>query len=52
MKELRPAATSIRILFVFDPQRQVILLPGGDKAGDWKDRYDRNIPIAEQRYED
>lgn len=51
-KELRPAATSIRILFVFDPQRQAILLLGGDKAGYWKDRYDRNIPIAEQRYED
>lgn len=52
MKELRPAATSIRILFVFDPQRQAILLLGGDKAGDWKDWYDKNIPIAEQRYED
>ncbi len=52
MKELRPGATSIRILFVFDPQRQAILLLGGDKAGGWKDLYDKNIPIAEQRYED
>lgn len=53
MKELlRPAATSIRILFVFDPQRQAILLLGGDKAGDWKDWYDKNIPVADQRYED
>ncbi len=25
---------------------------GGDKAGDWKDWYDRKIPIAEQRYAD
>ena len=38
--------------FVFDPQRQAILLLGGDKAGDWKDLYARNIPIAGQRYED
>ena len=33
MKELRPAGTSIRILFIFDPRRQAILLLGGDKAG-------------------
>lgn len=52
MKELRPAGTSIRILFIFDPERQAILLLGGDKAGNWKAWYDKNIPIAEQRYED
>jgi hypothetical protein len=52
MKELRPAGTSIRILFIFDPDRQAILLLGGDKAGNWKAWYDTNIPIAEQRYED
>jgi hypothetical protein len=51
MKELRPAGTSIRILFIFDPERQAILLLGGDKAGDWKRWYDKNIPLAEQRYE-
>ncbi len=51
MKELRPAGTSIRILFIFDPRRQAILLLGGDKAGNWKSWYDKNIPIAEQRYE-
>jgi hypothetical protein len=51
MKELRPAGTSIRILFIFDPQRQAILLLGGDKAGNWKSWYDRNIPIADKRYE-
>jgi hypothetical protein len=51
MKELRPAGTSIRILFVFDPRRQAILLLGGDKAGGWKSWYDKNIPIAERRYE-
>jgi hypothetical protein len=51
MKELRPAATSIRILFLFDPSRQAVLLLGGDKAGSWKNWYDRNIPVAEERYE-
>lgn len=50
MKELRPAGTSIRILFIFDPLRQAILLLGGDKAGSWKVWYDRNIPVAEARY--
>jgi hypothetical protein len=49
MKELRPAGTSIRILFIFDPRRQAILLLGGDKAGGWKSWYDKNIPIAERR---
>ena len=51
MKELRPAGTSIRILFIFDPRRQAILLLGGDKAGSWKSWYDKNIPIAERCYE-
>ena len=35
LKELRPASTKtseIRILFVFDPQRNAILLLGGDKS--------------------
>lgn len=51
MKELRPAATSARILFIFDPDRQAILLLGGDKAGNWKSWYDTSIPIAEVRCE-
>lgn len=51
MKELRPAGTSIRILFIFDPRRQAILLLGGDKARSWQSWYDENIPVAEQRYE-
>ena len=51
MKELRPAGTSIRILFIFDPRRRAILLLGGDKAGSWKSWYDKNIPIAERCYE-
>jgi hypothetical protein len=51
MKELRPAGTSMRILFIFDPRRQAILLLGGDKAGNWKSWYEKNIPVAEGRYE-
>ncbi len=51
MKELRPAsagAGEVRILFAFDPERQAILLTAGDKAGDWKGWYVRNIPLADQ----
>ncbi|MDH6283958.1 type II toxin-antitoxin system RelE/ParE family toxin [Prescottella agglutinans] len=51
MKELRPNGTSIRILFVFDPRRQAILLVAGDKAGEWQQWYTDNIPTAEERYE-
>lgn len=54
MKELRPASvggSEVRILFIFDPQRQAILLTADDKAGDWKGWYTRNIPLADQRYE-
>ena len=51
MKELRPKATSIRVLFVFDPDRQAVLLVAGDKAGDWTGWYDDNIPVAEARYD-
>lgn len=28
------------LLFMFDPRRQVILLLGGDKSGQWNDCYD------------
>jgi len=51
MKELRPPGTSIRVLFVFDPQRNAVLLVAGDKAGQWKKWYQDNIPVAERRFE-
>ncbi|HRD61156.1 MAG TPA: type II toxin-antitoxin system RelE/ParE family toxin [Nocardioides sp.] len=51
MKELRPSATSVRILFIFDPERQAVLLVAGDKAGNWSGWYDENIPIADDRYD-
>lgn len=50
MKELRPVATNIRILFIFDMRRVAILLLGGDKTGLWNEWYDTNIPIADALY--
>jgi hypothetical protein len=52
MKELRPLATSVRILFVFDPSRRAILLVAGDKAGQWTEWYEDNIPEAEAVYQE
>ncbi|NES00646.1 MAG: type II toxin-antitoxin system RelE/ParE family toxin [Symploca sp. SIO1B1] len=51
MKELRIQyrGQPWRILFVFDPRRQAILLVGGNKTGN-KRWYRENIPIAELRY--
>lgn len=51
LKELRPPATSIRVLFVFDADRKAVLLTAGDKAGRWTSWYTSNIPLAEIRYE-
>ncbi|MBF0807744.1 diaminopimelate decarboxylase [Rothia nasimurium] len=53
LKELRPrkAAKNIRILFIFDPIQQAILLVAGDKTGNWEKWYKQNIPLAEERYE-
>ena len=54
LKELRPGSarrSKIRILFVFDPQRQAVLLVAGDKAGSWDRWYKAAIPLAEERYE-
>jgi hypothetical protein len=53
LKELRPGSSGrseLRILFVFDPARQAILLVAGDKAGNWVRWYRENIPLAERRY--
>jgi hypothetical protein len=55
LKELRPGSrgrTEVRMLFVFDPDREAIFLVAGDKAGRWSRWYDEAIPIAEQRYAD
>jgi hypothetical protein len=54
LKELRPGSSGrseIRLLFVFDPSREAVILVAGDKSGQWKRWYLENIPIAESRYE-
>ena len=55
MKELRPGSagrSEIWILFAFDPRRRAILLVAGDKAGTWRQWYEKNIPIAEDRFDE
>ena len=49
MKELRSG--TIRVLFVFDPNSNAVLLLGGDKRGDWTGWYEENIPKADQLYD-
>jgi hypothetical protein len=54
LKELRPGssgATEVRILFIFDPARNVVLLVAGDKSGQWDRWYQVAIPAAEAAYE-
>jgi hypothetical protein len=50
MKELRSG--TIRVLFAFDPVRQAVLLIGGDKVGQWDAWYRRNIPVADDLYDE
>ena len=55
LKELRPGSsghTEMRMLLVFDPEREVIILVAGDKSGRWSDWYRDSIPVAELRYAD
>jgi hypothetical protein len=55
LKELRPGsagASEVRLLFVFDPARQAVILVGGDKSGNWSGWYRSAIPQAEQAYAD
>ena len=54
LKELRPGsggASEVRILFIFDPVRNAVLLVAGDKSGRWKEWYSEAIPEAEALYE-
>ncbi len=52
LKELRiqHAGKPYRAFYVFDPDRQAVMLCGGDKTGD-KRFYKRMIPIAESIYQ-
>ncbi|MBL8516461.1 MAG: type II toxin-antitoxin system RelE/ParE family toxin [Betaproteobacteria bacterium] len=55
MKELRFSwqGQVWRVAFAFDPQRQAILLVGGDKGGaDQRRFYKRLISLADSRYDD
>lgn len=53
LKELRvqSGGKPIRVFFAFDPERQCVVLCGGDKTGD-KRFYKKMIPIAESEFED
>jgi hypothetical protein len=51
MKELRPRAGNIRILFAFDPRRAAILLIGGDKTDRWREWYAEMVPLADDLYD-
>jgi len=53
LKELRPrvpGSAEVRLLFVFDAEREAIVLVAGDKAGRWRTWYAEAIPLAEERY--
>ena len=55
MKELRPGSSGrseLRILFAFDPTRNAIMLAAGDKAGSWTCWNQRNIPPADDLFDD
>ena len=52
MKELRPPATHIRVLFAFDPTRTAILLIGGNKERRWESWYQEFIPVADRLFDD
>ena len=49
MKELRYG--NYRALFAFDPRQRAVVLVGGDKTGDWRGWYERNIPVADRLYD-
>ena len=54
MKEMRCSKDgALRILFIFDPLRQAILLIGGDKAerSRWNDWYATAVPQADALYD-
>ncbi|MCK0441150.1 type II toxin-antitoxin system RelE/ParE family toxin [Gordonia alkaliphila] len=52
LKELRPPGTTIRILFIFDPDSTAVLLVAGDKRGQWTKWYPKAMREAERRYDE
>ena len=52
LKELRASkGGALRVLFIFDPLRQAVLLIGGDKTNHWEEWYRWAIPEAERIYQ-
>ncbi len=54
MKELRPPSTGtseVRMLFVFDPDREALFLVAGEKSGRWETWYRQAVPLADERYD-
>ncbi len=49
IRELRPkrGASPLRVFYAFDPDRDAVLLLGGDKAGDAR-FYERMVPKVER----
>jgi hypothetical protein len=41
----------LRVLFMFDPRRQAILLLGGDRSGEWNAWYAWAVPLADDLYD-
>lgn len=55
MKELRSGSSGgseLRILFAFDPERRAIMLVAGDKSRTWERWYRKNIPIADELFDE
>jgi hypothetical protein len=51
LKEAR-ADRGVRLLFAFDPNRNPVMLIGGDKTGKWNRWYPQKIRLAERLYRD
>jgi hypothetical protein len=49
---LIPPASTIRVLYAFDPRRKGILLVGGDKRGSWNEWHDEHVPLADDLYDE
>lgn len=55
MKELRVSGDfgrELRELFCFAPDRRAVLLRGGDKSGQWSTWYRKEIPVADDYFDD
>jgi hypothetical protein len=54
MKELivGTGGCELRVLFIFDPRQTAILLLGGDKTLEWNRWYRREVPRADDLYDE